>query len=212
MGTIKQGILGGFSGKVGSVVGTSWKGIAVMKAMPLSVANPKTSKQITQRNSFSDVVKLAGSILATIIKPLWDRFASGQSGYNAFVSNNIGAVNGGQVFEGNGFAISKGKMAGTPITAGTAVASTQLISITWDSNDVSGFKQATDIPYVFINDFQKEISFAVKGDSTRADGSQLIQLPANFLSVGNLVKIFLAFSREDGTIVDSSTYRTATVS
>ena len=27
MGTIKQGILGGFSGKVGYVIGSSWKGI-----------------------------------------------------------------------------------------------------------------------------------------------------------------------------------------
>jgi hypothetical protein len=28
MGTIKKGILGGFSGKVGTVVGASWKGIS----------------------------------------------------------------------------------------------------------------------------------------------------------------------------------------
>ena len=31
MGTIKQGILGGFSGKVGTVVGSSWKGISYMR-------------------------------------------------------------------------------------------------------------------------------------------------------------------------------------
>jgi hypothetical protein len=30
MGTIKQGILGGFSGKVGTVVGGTWKGIHYM--------------------------------------------------------------------------------------------------------------------------------------------------------------------------------------
>jgi len=30
MGTIKRGILGGFSGKVANVVGTSWKGIALL--------------------------------------------------------------------------------------------------------------------------------------------------------------------------------------
>ena len=48
MGILKQGILGGFSGKVANVVGTSWKGIAVIKAMPLSVANPKTAGQVAQ--------------------------------------------------------------------------------------------------------------------------------------------------------------------
>ena len=34
MGTIKQGILGGFSGKVGTVVGASWKGITYMREIP----------------------------------------------------------------------------------------------------------------------------------------------------------------------------------
>ena len=31
MGIIKQGVPGGFSGKVGTVIGSSWKGIAVMR-------------------------------------------------------------------------------------------------------------------------------------------------------------------------------------
>lgn len=30
MGTIKQGILGGFSGKVGTVVGSTWKSVHYM--------------------------------------------------------------------------------------------------------------------------------------------------------------------------------------
>ena len=36
MGTIKQGILGGFSGKVGSVIGGIWKGISYMRGLALS--------------------------------------------------------------------------------------------------------------------------------------------------------------------------------
>ena len=49
MGTIKRGILGGFKNKVGSVIGSSWKGIDTMRSMPLSVANPNTAKQKTVR-------------------------------------------------------------------------------------------------------------------------------------------------------------------
>ena len=33
MGKIKQGILGGFRGKVGTVIGASWNGIAYMKGI-----------------------------------------------------------------------------------------------------------------------------------------------------------------------------------
>jgi len=46
MGKISQGILGGFSGKVGSVVGANWKGINYMRAKAVSVANPRTDGQV----------------------------------------------------------------------------------------------------------------------------------------------------------------------
>jgi hypothetical protein len=90
MGVIKQGILGGFSGKVGSVVGTSWKGRAVMKAMPLSVANPRTSLQMQQRNKMTAVVKLARQLLGGAIAQLCNPFAGNISGYNLFVKRNVG--------------------------------------------------------------------------------------------------------------------------
>jgi len=90
MGTIKQGILGGFSGKVGSVVGAAWKGIAVMRAMPLSVANPRTDPQVAQRNSFSKISKIGSLLLPTVIKPLMNSRVSKMSEYNRFVQLNTG--------------------------------------------------------------------------------------------------------------------------
>lgn len=39
MGTIKQGILGGFSGKVGTVVGGTWKGISYMRSIAQNIKN-----------------------------------------------------------------------------------------------------------------------------------------------------------------------------
>ena len=38
MGTIKKGILGGFSGKVGTVIGAAWKGIDYMRSVSTSVS------------------------------------------------------------------------------------------------------------------------------------------------------------------------------
>lgn len=57
MGTINQGILGGFRGKVGNVVGFFWKGQAVMRSLAGSVANPRTPAQRAFRSRFA----LAGS-------------------------------------------------------------------------------------------------------------------------------------------------------
>ncbi|MDD4439773.1 MAG: DUF6266 family protein, partial [Tissierellia bacterium] len=97
MATIKQGILGAFSGKVGSVVGSSWKGIPVMKSLPPSVANPKTAKQIEQRSRMKACTAFSQATLADVIKPLNDRFASRMSGFNAFTSRNIACFEGGEL-------------------------------------------------------------------------------------------------------------------
>ena len=56
MATYKQGILGSFSGKVGNVVGASWRGTAYMRSLPKAVRNPKTQKQVEARNRLSAVV------------------------------------------------------------------------------------------------------------------------------------------------------------
>ena len=55
MGKIKQGILGGFKGKVGTVIGSSWNGISYMRGQAQSVRNPKTPAQMIQRDFFKEV-------------------------------------------------------------------------------------------------------------------------------------------------------------
>ena len=88
MGIIKRGILGGVSNKIGNVVGSSWKGIATLRSLPLSVANPNTLEQRTNRNSFSIMSKLGSDVLATVCQPLWNRDAKQMSGFNAYVKEN----------------------------------------------------------------------------------------------------------------------------
>ncbi len=62
MGKIKQGILGGFSGKVGPVIGTSWKGKAIIKARPLSHNDRNSVAQQEQRAKFSLVSKFLACV------------------------------------------------------------------------------------------------------------------------------------------------------
>jgi hypothetical protein len=45
MGKIRQGILGGFNGTVGTVVGGSWKGTAYMRGKAQSIKNPRTKSR-----------------------------------------------------------------------------------------------------------------------------------------------------------------------
>ena len=52
MAILKNGVFGGFSGKVGNVVGSSWKGIEYIKSRPAKMTNPRTKGQTNQRKKF----------------------------------------------------------------------------------------------------------------------------------------------------------------
>ena len=45
MGKIKKGVFGEFTGKVGNLVGCTWKGIPYMRTRPANMTNPRTEKQ-----------------------------------------------------------------------------------------------------------------------------------------------------------------------
>ena len=110
MGTIKRGILGGFKNKVGSVIGSSWKGIDTMRSMPLSVANPNTAKQKSVRGNFKTLVLAASSVNATLIRPYWSRFAKQMTGSNAFIRENYKKFKDPAVLFSENAILSKGKL------------------------------------------------------------------------------------------------------
>lgn len=210
MAKLLQGILGGLSGSIGTVVGSSWKGIPVVKTKPLSVANPQTAAQTTQRSKFSQVVAFATVILAGIIKPLWDRFAIKQSGYNAFVQANIDQFDATGLVTPAGLVISKGKMEKTAIDSVSATAGDANLDLLWTDDSGEGYKQATDKAFAVVyNETSGAINFEDGGDSR--SGEQVgIVLDANLVS-GDVLHCWLAFRRADGTIVSNTAYKTFTV-
>ena len=88
MGTIKQGILGGFNGKVGTVIGSSWKGITYMRGQAQHVKNPRTAGQIYQRNAMK-AIALALRPIAPTLGITFAKSAGKMSGYNKAVSVNF---------------------------------------------------------------------------------------------------------------------------
>lgn len=207
MGKIKQGILGGFSGSVGGVVGSSWKGINVMKAKPVSVANPKTAGQIAQRTKMTNVTAFAIVLLANLIKPLWDRFQTGKSGYNAFVSQNISLFAAALPNPYADLVISKGKMAETVITSLTSQDGQAVVAVNWGDDIGEGYKLATDEAYaVVINETNGDYAYAA-ADDTRTDASTNVTLPSA-VSSGDTLHAYLSFRRADGTVVSNTGYAT----
>ena len=82
MGKIKQGILGGFKGKVGTVIGASWNGIAYMLGLAQSVKNPKTAAQLQQRAYFKDLQGLVGQLTDEQLQSLFPTVMRGMTRRN----------------------------------------------------------------------------------------------------------------------------------
>ena len=66
MAKLHQGILGGFSGTVGTVIGYRRNNQWFMRAKPRSVANPRTEAQQAHRRQFGDMVSLASKLLPAL--------------------------------------------------------------------------------------------------------------------------------------------------
>lgn len=210
MARIKRGILGGFQGSVANVVGSSWKGIEVMKSKPLSVANPKTAGQVAQRSKFANAVAFAQLILSTIIKPLWDRFASQMSGYNDFVATNIDLFENEFASPAANLVISKGKMVATQIASVTATNGNATVEIAWTDDQGEGFKLASDEAYVVVVNATKGTVGIQSAESIRSDESISLNMPS-VNATGDSLSAYLAFRRADGTIVSNTGFKAKTV-
>jgi len=209
MGIIKQGILGGFSGKVGSVIGTSWKGKAVIKARPLSVANPQTTAQQAQRGAMSAIVATTRVLQAALIQPLWNPQAVGMSGYNLFVKTNIDKFTTAGLTIPATLLVSSGTLLGATLATSVTDASDSETTLTWVDNtgqsDALGTDVAVGVTYNATLDLWK-----VSDDSaTRADETLVI---ADVDTVnGNTVHSYLGFYRPNYSKIANSSYKVSTV-
>lgn len=203
MGIIKRGILGGFSNKVANVVGSSWKGINTMRALPLSVANPRTAAQVQNRNSFSYFSKIGSDVLSTIIQPLLNRDAKYMSGYNKFIKLNKLAYDlGGLEGWAQNPVISDGVLSAT-ITTATATAGQSSISISAPKTLANAKDSATDKMFACVivhptadTDLSNAKAYGAGGSVARSAGE--ISIPVPTITAGNTYVVTLAYRSVDG--------------
>lgn len=200
MAVINQGILGGFSGKVANVVGTSWKGIAVMKALPLSVANPRTAAQVAQRSKMAGCVAMLQPILSQVIKPLNDRFAGKMSGFNYALQASLSAFdNSGAMLTPANFKISRAANKAQLIDAIAAEAKITKLKVTWTSDAGQGYALASDKCYL-VGYCVDTGTFAVSTSAVRSAGQAFLEFPDGAFNVGAEIVVWMAFLRADGTV------------
>lgn len=206
MATLNKGILGGFSGKVGTVVGANWRGLDIIRSRPKSSKRNPTEKQLEQQLKF----KLAISFLQPI-KNIQSRFFGSGSGVKSRVnlavsytiSEAIQMVAGLPELIFNKVLITRGELTSFQ----NAVLTKQpggVLHLEWEDNSTQGNVAPTD--QVSIVCYCEELKNweIYEGIVMRSDLMADVTLPAYCL--GKTMEVYAFLNNEKQTAASTSFY------
>ncbi|WP_019038498.1 DUF6266 family protein [Psychroflexus tropicus] len=205
MGKISQGVLGGFSGKVGNIVGGTWKGIDYMRIKPANVSNPRTAGQVDQRSKFTITLRFLQT-MTDFLRVGFKLYANKMTQFNAAMSYNLNnAITGTYPNFSVDYAnalVSRGGL--TEALNGAVSSSGGLVEFTWDDNSGSGSAQATDKALLVVYNATKDQAIYDTAGAARSATSQNLAMPNDF--IGDDVEAFIGFISDDGKEVSDSIY------
>ena len=206
MGTIKKGILGGFSGKVGTVIGGNWKGIDYMRGKAASVSNPKTEAQLDQRARFGAALKFLQPLTA-FLRVGFKNYAVKMTAFNSAMSYNLNNALAGSFpeyfIDYPSALVSRGTLPGA---LNPQIQSTNLnqIDFTWQDNSQEANAYPNDKALLVVFNPDKQQAITIVGGNDRSLGQQSIEVPATF--AGNQVHCYIAFQNANQSVLSNSVY------
>lgn len=216
MATLNLGILGGFSGTVGTVVGsTNKKGDDIIRARSKKRRTSNTEGQVSQRTKFGLVTGFmqgVNPVLKTGLKQM--AAAENMSAHNYAcryaLKNAMAGTDVQPELDYSKVIISDGKL--SRISGAAAVKEGDNIKFSWSDNVESAVGKVTDkVNLLVYNVTNGEISYSM-GEVLRS--AKTANLPIPYSETGDQLLFYLFFqSATDSTLVSTSQYLgTVTVS
>ena len=205
MGTISKGILGGFSGKVGNVVGGNWKGIDYMRSKAnRSNFNPSEA-QLAQQLKFGLSIRFLQSMNG-LVELTFRNFAIKQTGINSALSYTLQNAIAGTYPVYNivysSVLVSRGDL---PNVLGPAVVSGagSILTFSWTDNSGVGVARATDKAILAAYCPALNQCIYTTGSANRSALTDDLNLVT---FAGELVETYIGFISENGRNIASSIY------
>ena len=212
MGKIKQGILGGFKGKVGTVIGSSWNGIAYMRGQAQSFKDSKSAAQLKQRNFFREVQDLVSQLTAEQLAFLFPSSPSGMTRRNAIVQQLSAAslveADGKHVDLANINSIGNAPTADMPDVS--VAADGDSLAISWDGGSDFRAEHGDEYPTIFVANVTKKKIFLINSTAViGTTGSQTFNV--GLAAYGEAADIFSGFMLATGSKIALVGYGTLSV-
>jgi hypothetical protein len=205
MGTISGGVLGGFNGKVGAVIGSHWKGKAVMRGRSTAKRAKSSALQLEQQAKFTLMVNFLQAIV-DFLNISFKKAAVQMSGFNKALSANIQfAITGTYpdfVIDYSKVQLSKGSLPNVVApTAASTVAGK--LAFTWADN--SNIKGALSSDVAYVAAYNEELKHWILNDDAAARNSGTFVLDATGYS-GKPLQTYIGFMSADGKKASASIY------
>jgi hypothetical protein len=206
MGTIRKGANGGFSGKAGSIVGSSWRDIDYIRGLPKLRKKPKSEKQIEQQAKFA----LAIDVLLPVKKQIDTGFGNIKQGrttsYNLALKHMLDYAIIGTYpaleIDYSQIAFAQGRLSG--VSGVVLLAKPGNIRVSWSNAILKSNGKADDLLTVLV--YEPESNDYVIGppDTIRTAGMVNIAMPPEWL--GKTVHVYLFFTSPERQMVSNSAY------
>jgi hypothetical protein len=205
MGIFSKGLFGAFRGKVGSIVGSTWKGVEVVRSKPAARKGNFSADQLQQQAKFSLMIKFLRP-LSPLLNQAYGATAVQMTGINkAFAYNIMNAVAGVYpAFTINypKIQLGQGNLTEAELPAASSAAAGKL-SINWTDNSGNGSAQAADIAFIAIYCEDLNRWFYKQNAAARSDGAVALDVPA---FSGKKVQTYLGFVSAKGKQVSTGLF------
>lgn len=182
MARFSKGITGAYTGKVGNVVGSSWRGIDYIRSLPKKSSRPASEVQLAQRAKFSLSTSFLKSIKDMLLVGYSDSKQKNKTGYNVafqhFINNAIEGSYPDFTVNYSLVQIASGSLAslmGLEVEESVA----QVLTLTWHP-DVNRFNAFADDQVLVLLYNPVDNLFSAYEGVTRGDSSLDITLPASY--------------------------------
>ncbi len=194
MAQLNNGILGGFTGKVGTVTGYKRYGNDIMRSATSRVNDKPTALRMAQREK----IKVANHFMKAFTGRKFLSATFPNYGHNKALKGSYPAY----AIDYSEFLISNGPL---PVAQDAAVQLTtaQALQFTWADNSKDGTAKKTDrVILVAYDAAQNQMVFSVNA-ATRESGAAVL---STSLPAGTTAETWLGFVSEDGKLAANSVY------
>ncbi|ACU02572.1 DUF6266 family protein [Pedobacter heparinus] len=205
MGRIKKGILGGFSGKVGAVVGASWRGVDYMRSLPEKSKKAATTAQLAQQNKmalFRGFLLGLDDIIARCFQNI-EKYTPMNDALSYNMKNAIAGVYPDQSIAFDQLLFSKGELLGSWLPNAVSTTS-NAIDFSWENGNFTPMRSAADQVTVVVYDPVTQQFCKLENAALRSEKAARLILPDTFKGHG--VHCYISFYSESMKIAATNEY------